>query len=554
MVIATGKTLFSQTEAISYHSDMNDNPSDAACPTCGQVKIPSFTKTRNYRSRSYSERTTVLNCYSRQSIPSSISEKDAAITSLDYEISRTRAALADLEARRRQLQFTLDHEKSLRAPIRRIPLELLGEILLYCCPDEPIYLGRPITFTWQLGHVCSHWRNVVSTLHQLWYRLVIDLENVPQQLLNDRGWETFQILIQTSILRAGDRKLSICFPSMCISGYSWFNATLAMLAGYSDRWGDFTADLSSFTGENSTFLFGLDTPALKMLHLTGKNYDGRRFQGFRSLPCLSHLTLSGFRHPSRTLLHTIPLAQITHFTSQWNMLFSGELMEILRCMPNLVEFETGGGIGTSQDEIAPVLLVHLQVLKIKVVRPDKFALLNALDTPGLTHLKLELTRGPSETQITVAGFVIPFLRRSACTPYDVSFHAIPTSCTLDILRELPSVEKLQLSGSSPISDEMISFMASQCAPSRWFALPRLSDFRLHTCSDTAIPFESLIKMLKTRVKSASMISSHKSVSLIVSLKFVAIQLDQPLRSPNALDELKEALGQIVSYVDIPEFL
>ncbi|KAL1695134.1 hypothetical protein GGG16DRAFT_46014 [Schizophyllum commune] len=85
----------------------------------------------------------------------------------DRAIDRLEATLADLRQHRSSLEMTATHVKSICAPIRRLPPDILSEIAAYTLPprwfDDPS--GRHV---WTFMQVCHNWRAAALALTWPW--------------------------------------------------------------------------------------------------------------------------------------------------------------------------------------------------------------------------------------------------------------------------------------------------------------------------------------------------------------------------------------------------
>ncbi|KAL1667115.1 hypothetical protein GGF50DRAFT_49087 [Schizophyllum commune] len=85
----------------------------------------------------------------------------------DRAIDRLEATLADLRQHRSSLETTATHLKSICAPIRRLPPDILGEIAAYTLPprwfDDPS--GKHV---WTFMQVCHNWRAADLALTWPW--------------------------------------------------------------------------------------------------------------------------------------------------------------------------------------------------------------------------------------------------------------------------------------------------------------------------------------------------------------------------------------------------
>ncbi|KAF6746014.1 hypothetical protein DFP72DRAFT_641379 [Ephemerocybe angulata] len=96
---------------------------------------------------------------------SQVASVQQEIDGLSERIAKLQGQLEALESQRRQHQGIL-------SPIRRIPLEILGEIFALVLPDILRVGDRKMLR--HLGLVCKSWQNPSLLLHQLWSSLRLD--------------------------------------------------------------------------------------------------------------------------------------------------------------------------------------------------------------------------------------------------------------------------------------------------------------------------------------------------------------------------------------------
>ncbi|KAF5332933.1 hypothetical protein D9758_015966 [Tetrapyrgos nigripes] len=104
----------------------------------------------------------------------------------DTEIGAITQILNKLQEQRKTLHRYTDEHKSLLAPVRRLPAELLSEIFAFAiCPEGlTIYPGHVGAPTLTLSHTCNVWRNIVYSRPTLWSCLNIDFGNsTPRTML-----------------------------------------------------------------------------------------------------------------------------------------------------------------------------------------------------------------------------------------------------------------------------------------------------------------------------------------------------------------------------------
>ncbi|KAJ7178834.1 hypothetical protein C8R43DRAFT_1118178 [Mycena crocata] len=91
------------------------------------------------------------------------------VIDLEEEFMRASSAVADVVARRAARRMQVQVLKSILAPIRRIPAEILAEIFGHCVRGEaPSCITNPRAAPLLLGRVCGFWRNVSMSTPILW--------------------------------------------------------------------------------------------------------------------------------------------------------------------------------------------------------------------------------------------------------------------------------------------------------------------------------------------------------------------------------------------------
>ncbi|KAF5331752.1 hypothetical protein D9758_017191 [Tetrapyrgos nigripes] len=96
------------------------------------------------------------------------------------ESRRLESMIEKLTLQRRHLETYRSDYVALLSPVRRLPPELLGQILEYCCqfppPNKPRDRRRAVLpEALVLSHVCCYWREVAQSLPSLWSSLRVYL-------------------------------------------------------------------------------------------------------------------------------------------------------------------------------------------------------------------------------------------------------------------------------------------------------------------------------------------------------------------------------------------
>ncbi|KAL1755487.1 hypothetical protein FB107DRAFT_290823 [Schizophyllum commune] len=90
---------------------------------------------------------------------------------LSSEASDIETEIARLQHLHRRISIQLDIHKSITAPIRRLPLELLSEIFAILFDREGESHGKAYIVIYVISRVCSAWRALVRATPRLWTRI-----------------------------------------------------------------------------------------------------------------------------------------------------------------------------------------------------------------------------------------------------------------------------------------------------------------------------------------------------------------------------------------------
>ncbi|KDQ49229.1 hypothetical protein JAAARDRAFT_43019 [Jaapia argillacea MUCL 33604] len=232
-------------------------------------------------------------------VPSAIVESQGEVDTLEVQIRQLRAQLQILEERRDVAQGRCLNLKSLSAPIRRLPSDILLEIFshtLWYGSADPIYDPFPLLLT----HVCSYWRHLALSTPTLWSSI--------RARPTDGQLEYYRALWNHFLLHSGTAPLSLFLD---LSYVEWEqDELLDQFVEHSRRWKavGFTMDSiqplrrleeDDMNQLQSLALAALDTVSSIFLH---------DITCFRSAHALVDVSLGGYWDPS---LVALPWGQLT---------------------------------------------------------------------------------------------------------------------------------------------------------------------------------------------------------------------------------------------------
>ncbi|THU78252.1 hypothetical protein K435DRAFT_700442, partial [Dendrothele bispora CBS 962.96] len=107
------------------------------------------------------------------------------ITQYDAEIETLEGILEELRSKKGEIQGYLDERQKLWSPIRKLPVEILGEIFATCSDNGLLITGVPkgkiSAPTLALSHVCFLWRKIILSTPSLWARMSVDFVHAEKE-------------------------------------------------------------------------------------------------------------------------------------------------------------------------------------------------------------------------------------------------------------------------------------------------------------------------------------------------------------------------------------
>ncbi|KAF5364607.1 hypothetical protein D9758_005516 [Tetrapyrgos nigripes] len=400
------------------------------CPSCGYPKPYKFrfdftnTSRVNEMLRTFAIPTGHSSVFAQMQVDA---EED--VRHYDLEISELNRRVLYLEEKKKRLGTHMERLKSLSAPIRRLPVELLACIFGILCEGQPTKFSTmrimqscpPLS----LSSVCSAWRQIAIDTSSLWCNL---------RLAHSARYfvPRFEPPLRLCLARSKLHPLSVhLFP-----GAHEDHPLVQLLAEQSSRWRTVeTFDLSEMdfsTFNQKTF------PLLEILRINDCFDDYPHLNFFNSAPRLHSLKVN--RLPEvEALAKFTPRNQITHLEAAC---CNGEVVfQELEMFPNLQSM-----VYTELDhtlipaEVSPQTLAHLNTVEFQLSDNSGYqcshehsllkALMEQLTFPSLTNLTIKDVHCKGDDESYFFMGVWPrqtsadFLGRSGCSLQSLHLHQI----------------------------------------------------------------------------------------------------------------------------------
>ncbi|KAJ6526629.1 hypothetical protein DFH09DRAFT_1285884 [Mycena vulgaris] len=281
--------------------------------------------------------------------------EEVTLSALGAEISALQFKLRILQKKHDNLTSEMNQLTRILSPIRRLPLEIIGEIFLYFSPSSHVDWQNTrkrhrVILPWELGQICRLWRTVALSLGQLWSvldisfgrrtpskcwapRLVEDneeeglmlprlIEPVNHDYEPEYGYGHWPYLrfnefeegleiearldfIAGCLQRSGNRPLSIC---LCPTDFAVF-ALLDRLLKHSARWGEIVLiDPSLLLLDRISHFEGNFQQLQKIVFVRSFEHNFR----YQCVPNLTDLSLVDVTLPPGCSSH-IPWSQLTRY-------------------------------------------------------------------------------------------------------------------------------------------------------------------------------------------------------------------------------------------------
>ncbi|KAF5371716.1 hypothetical protein D9758_003507 [Tetrapyrgos nigripes] len=352
------------------------------------------------------------------------------------EIRRLEAQIASIRVEQRGLERRVFRYRSLLAPIRRLPPEVLKLVFESFCNEGATFGEKIWSPPAQLSRVCVGWRDLARRTPTLWSSLRIE----------QSALETFSVEKIVSLLTM-HLELSQKAPLdlfVSIKALEPARLILEMLFSQSTRWRDVNLDLP--TSADLEPLRG-NIPLIRLLDISGWDIEQQPddMRAFEIAPSLKALAVS---ESVENL--ALPWKQIAYFSigfgraSQIRNVLStaseAREVQLIRCIPS----------GSSDPQNVPVIhsLTSLSII-VDQWDPDFHHWFKWLTLPNLTSLKIagyESAFPAACTSVFEDNFFPSLLSRSSCTITSLSLINLPLSDSdaITLLIALQSLSSLTI--------------------------------------------------------------------------------------------------------------
>jgi hypothetical protein len=442
-----------------------------------------------------------------------VKEAEIELSTYDTEITCLQVALDELQRKRRQLQQCMQETQALLAPVRRMPPEVLSEIILLSLPNK-WNAEKSGAIALVHSQVCTYWRGVVLSMKELWSTIRLNLPPRKHSLA----------ILQTYLWRSGHSPLTL---TLCESQPAApKQATIAsfivdIIAAESFRWKHIDFTLSPMLLQRLASIRG-KLKQLESLQL-GVPYQvwtsdllHSDFDMFAQAPKLRRLHIV---HPLVPSVFRLPWEQVTHYSTSSTAEHIPSLFQILPQLPDLISLRIDPVFGTQSLQRflrGSVILNSVKELTV-VGQPDSVSagrLFSALSVPSVNSVSLRY--------LPLRASFVRWISESAfnITQLDLSYLADLTQHTLiQCLEATPSLHcfiyKERVGEPIIWTADVSRRLTVQSTAS---LLPRLKHATLSFIRPE-LETDDLLRMIESRWRTSSLTESVQARLLTIRLEF-----------------------------------
>ncbi|KAJ6459454.1 hypothetical protein C8R47DRAFT_1162020 [Mycena vitilis] len=394
---------------------------------------------------------------------------------LTEEIKRLQSVISQLTEKRERLEDFIRPHLALISPARRLPADVVEEILTACLPWNRNATVSSTQAPLLLCHVCRAWRNLTLSTPSLWASLHIVAYTPKLNQLNEA--------VDVWLSRSGVLPLSISmvrYSKSARDARSDADSSLVRtVARYSSRWSRMRFELES-PSVVKTFaaLTPSAVPILRSFVFDNRGWGMDCHQlPFIGAPSLCSLTLRGVA--SRSLVTTsLPQALrhlfLAHDQDATSCITEADGLALLAGCPNLEACSLLIGGPLSLNPMPRCRMEHLQQLSVVDYTQSATTFFTTLDLPNLQTLEYVADR--------VEEFHIIPLLTSANDLQSLSltiFSRMAPQAMIECLRIVPTLRELCIQYDTFVDSEFWTSMTPTAAQNRHHVLcPELRSVKL----------------------------------------------------------------------------
>lgn len=453
---------------------------------------------------------------------------DVDLESLELEITRARAMLERLERKRRRIRTKRQAYEFILSPVRRLPLEILGDIFAF---GLPVHLGRATTSVLQsyMG-VCRTWRHACLSSPKIWADLSITCDHTSKI-------ENYMPHIGKWAQRSGSLplKLSLEAPTYSSEGISEFLSELPA----KNRWKDISLNISQSSCLAPLFHASLAQgwPMLESLSIVAWDIGEKPLTrngsfGLTDAPHLERLSLRILEHLNRGALH-MPWSQLVELTLMSNTTIV-EYLEILKECPRLqscsISLEWDDNSTNESSLPMTFSLPFLYYLSVKRVSSSLSPFFKPISLPSLTELIIEADSHESPEELPLTEIVAIFLTRSGCSleKFELSTSNLEDAQLTSLLQTSPTLVEVKIRASTLDGSFLVPLTSLEVGVG--IPLPRLEVIELHNCK-LEFSRQAFASFLRTRLR-----STWNGVSMPIASLRRAVLAYQAQNTPTSIIE------------------
>lgn len=465
------------------------------------------------------------------------------ILCIDEELRGIERVRSRLLVQRQAVQNFVNFHPPITSSFRRLPSEIIGEILLFALSSRDTGRGDTVGVglntqkgPWKYGHICRAWRGVVLSFPQLWSKLDIS------PFLTSRP-RVASIVAAELLHRSRDLPLTINTTfDHPTDPHLWIGEVLDVLITHSHRWKDVTLVIPAIHIAKLGCVKGC-VPQLETLSLTLKT----RWPN----PASSLGTFDAFRIAPRLKNLTLDLGdQIPVFDIPWSQLkvcdivqyLGGQHLCIIPYLHNVIEctFREDSCAGPSHNTTD----YAIPLPRLKRLIDETTLFYEFIAAPALEYLDCFVDGDDQDLEAFSA-----FLARSACHSLeylDLGVSNLYDSAAFNLVAEpvLDNLTTLLLKVEEYDDCPIISFLTIRFrhADDEDIPLPRLKTLKLHAHHEEAVSkvdTDGLLKMADSRYNAGLPLD-------VFHFRMIAPKIDLPLLIPILCPRTKkrfDALGR-----------